>query len=255
MSFDVILTRRMEAFSVATEANDYLELTAKMTAIPATILKILKVTPPTSLPPPIEGINFNSEHIVLVILDNFGLFEYTYYKPEFLIQACDALVLLDTQNPYTDSVLKQVFYVTEQFSGFHLPSALIENGKSVAMVGRQEELNTIAHNEYSIPSTDDMNVYINAVKALNRHDFLSLHFIDFEKLYQQYAFQPPAETLKQLIRRTDKWLKVLFMQAKPGSVFIILSSHGKHQIDLQIKGKAAQWRLASLPIAIFSKKP
>lgn len=236
-------------------ANDYLELNANMTAIPATILKILNVDPPTSLPPPIEGINFNSEHIVLVIIDNFGLFEYTYYKPEFLIQACDALTLLETPNPYTEAVLRQVFYGDDQNKGFHLPSFLLKNGKSVALVGRQDELNIISDGEYSIPSTDDMNVNINAIKALNRHNFLSLHFIDFEKLYQQYAFQPPAETLKQLIRRTDKWLKVLWMQGLPGSVFIVLSSHGKHQIDLQIKGKAAQWRLASLPIAIFSKKP
>ncbi len=245
----------MEAFTLVAESNDYLELTAEMTAIPATILKLLKVKVPASLTPPIGDISLNVDRVVLVMLDNFGLFEYTYYKPEFLIQACDALVLLETPNPYTEGVLQQIFYGNDQDRKFHLPSFLLKNEKSVAMVGRQDDLNLIAHNEYSIPSTDDMNVYINTVKALNRYDFLSLHFVDFEKLYQKYAFQPPAETLKQLIRRTDKWLKVLYLQSKPGTVFIMLSSHGKHQIDLQIKGKAAQWRLASLPIAIFAKKP
>ncbi|MFX1520691.1 MAG: hypothetical protein ACFFCD_12310 [Promethearchaeota archaeon] len=240
---------------MAAESNDYLELTAKMTSLPATILKILKVNVPAALPPPINNISLNVDRVVLIVLDNFGLFEYTYYKPEFLIQACDILVMFDTPNPYTEGVLRQVFYGDEQKREFHLPSFLLENGKSVAMIGRQDELHMIAHNEYSIPSTDDMNSYIQTVKALNRYDFLSLHFVDFEKLYQQYAFQPPAETLKQLIRRTDKWLKVLYLQSKAATAFIILSSHGKHQIDLQIKGKAAQWRLASLPIAIFSKKP
>lgn len=245
----------MEAFSLAAESDDYLELTANMTAIPATILKLLKVNVPASLTSPINDINFNVDRIVFIMLDNFGLFEYTYYKPEFLIQACDALVLLDTPNPYTEGILRQIFYGTDQDQEFHLPGFLLANGKSVALLGRQDDLNIIAKNAHSVPCTDDMNVYINAVKALNRYDFLSLHFVDFEKLYQQYAFQPPAETLKQLIRRTDKWLKVLYLQSKSGTVFIILSSHGKHQIDLQIKGKAAQWRLASLPIAIFSKKP
>lgn len=244
----------MEAFSLATEDNNYLELTAKMTAMPATILKLLKVKVPAFLTPPIDDLTLNVDRVVLIMLDNFGLFEYTYYKPEFLIQACDALALLDTSNPYTEGVLRQIFYGNDQDKGFHLPSFLSTNGKSVALLGRQDDLNIMAKNAHSIPCTDDMNVYINAVKSLNRYDFLSLHFVDFEKLYQQYAFQPPAETLKQLIRRTDKWLKVLYLQSKSGTVFIVLSSHGKHQIDLQIKGKAAQWRLASLPIAIFSKK-
>ncbi len=167
----------MEALSLAAESEDYLELTAKMTAMPATIIKLLNVNVPAALTPPIDGISFKVDRIVLVMLDNFGLFEYTYYKPEFLIQACDALTLLETPNPYTEAVLRQVFYGDEQNKGFHLPSFLLKNGKSVAMVGRPDELNMIAAGEYSIPSTDDMNSYIQAVKALNRNDFLSLHFV------------------------------------------------------------------------------
>lgn len=245
----------MEALSLATESKDYLELTAKMTAIPATVLRLLKVKLPASIPPPIDGLTFDVDRVLLVMLDNFGLFEYTYYKPEFMIQAFDALVLLETQNPYTMSVLFQVFYGAEQDRGFHLPSFLSANGKTVRLVGRQDDLNVMARHSQSLPCTKDMDVYINAVKSLNRCDFLWLHFVDFETLYRQYAFQPPAETLKQLIRRTDKWLKMLYLQSKSRTAFIILGSHGRHQIDLQIKGRAAQWRLASLPIAIFSKKP
>ena len=63
-------------------SNDELPtFTGTSEQIPSTILKLLGLSPPDDIPPPIEGISIDSvDQVVLVILDNFGLFEITMYN-------------------------------------------------------------------------------------------------------------------------------------------------------------------------------
>ena len=72
--------------------------------LPATISDILGVAPPPYIPESLTQISepfkeVGVDRIVLVVLDNFGLFETTYYKPQNMISNSNALVLLSTKNP------------------------------------------------------------------------------------------------------------------------------------------------------------
>ena len=78
-------------------------LEGSLTSVPATILKLLNITPPTNIPQPIQPVvdlfaNKGVDRIIINVLDSFGLFEITYYKPQFLISKANALVLLDRKS-------------------------------------------------------------------------------------------------------------------------------------------------------------
>ena len=52
--------------------------TGMMEQVPATIIRLFGIEVPTNIPSPIEGLSMEPiERVVLVILDNFGLFEIT----------------------------------------------------------------------------------------------------------------------------------------------------------------------------------
>ena len=84
-----------------------------LSQLPATFMSILGAQPTGQIPEAVpELIKRYSgvERIIINLIDNFGLFEITYYKPEFIISNSDALVLLSTKNPYTLGVLHQIMY-------------------------------------------------------------------------------------------------------------------------------------------------
>ena len=88
-------------------------LEGNLAGLPATILQLLNTPVPNHLPPPITPIvnlfkqKGKIDRIIINMIDNFGLFEITYYKPQFLISTADALLLLSTQNPYTLGMFHQ----------------------------------------------------------------------------------------------------------------------------------------------------
>ncbi len=65
---------------------------------PSTILGFLNLEIPELLFPPNQELlaKFNAKAVVMVVIDNFGLFEAVVYKPEALIKNMEALVLLET---------------------------------------------------------------------------------------------------------------------------------------------------------------
>ena len=68
---------------------------------PATVLKLLGIEVPEGLFPPNKEIiqKFDPKAIVIIMIDNFGLFEAVVYKPEALIRNMEVLALLDTNDP------------------------------------------------------------------------------------------------------------------------------------------------------------
>ena len=77
--------------------------------MPATILKLLGIDPPLdTIPIPVNEIidqYQGVDRISINLIDNFGLFELTYHKPQFLISNSEVMLLLSTHNPYTLGVL------------------------------------------------------------------------------------------------------------------------------------------------------
>jgi phosphopentomutase len=226
-----------------------------MNQVPATLLNLLGIQPPSRIPPKIEGIpnTLRSNHLIFAIFDNFGLLECTYYQPKFLIGKSEAILMLETENPYTPNVLREVIHGNPD-ADFNLLTFMAEHGRKVTMIARPEDLEGVKGVE-TRPSDSDNRTYIETVKILNRTDFLWIHFIDFETLYKQYSFRPPKEITQKLISRTDKWLKVLHKQATPGTLMAVLGTHGREQVpEIEYEGKYADWKRANLPICILIKK-
>ncbi len=234
---------------------------ASLPQIPATVCTVLGVQAPGFLPTPIQEITSQFrgvDRVVFVLLDNFGLFEVTYYKPQFLIESCNALVLLGTKNPYTLGVLHQIMYggFDIEPNGFHLLRFLNQNGKTTAMVGRDKDLKRYDGGTNAIPKDSDMNTWIEAAKLTNRTNFSWFHFLDFENLYRQQAKlgRDPGDLIDKLLKRTDKWILSMHKQLRGNSLMIVLGDHGRFKMDLNYTDKIAQWRQASVPIAIVIKK-
>lgn len=235
--------------------SDLSAFQGRMNQVPATLLNLLGIQPPSRIPPKIEGIpnTLRSNHLIFAIFDNFGLLECTYYQPKFLIGKSEAILMLETENPYTPHVLQEVIHGNPD-ADFNLLTFVAEHGRKVTMIARPEDLEGVKGVE-TRPSDSDNRTYIETVKILNRTDFLWIHFIDFETLYKQYSFRPPKEITQKLISRTDKWLKVLHKQATPGTLMAVLGTHGREQVpEIEYEGKYADWKRASLPICILIKK-
>jgi hypothetical protein len=238
--------------------DDLPTFTGRAEQIPSSILRLFGLDPPNTIPSPIEGISIAPiEQVVLVILDNFGLFEITMYKPEFVIRESQYLLLFETSNPYTLYMLNALIFGGSENNNFHLIKFLQNNGKTVAMIGQESDLQRFSVSAEKIPTANDMNTWVQGSKMLNRVNFLSLHFLDFENLYKrsmQFQKSPPEDLISRLILRTSKWLTGMFKQLKKNSVMFILGTHGRTQIETSYTGKVAEWRKASLPIGVLMTK-
>lgn len=238
--------------------DDLPTFTGSADQIPATIIKMYGLEPPEGIAMPIEGLVMNPvERIVVAILDNFGLFEITTYKPEFVIRESQYLLLLETTQPYTVDILHSFIHGNPSSKDFHLMNFLQENGKTTTMIGQVDDLQAFAGPAEKVATSGDMTTWVQGSKFLNRADFLSLHFLDFENLYKrsiQFKRTPPENLISRLILRTSKWLTGMFKQLRKNSVMFILGTHGRTKIEMSYTGKFAEWRKASLPIGVLMTK-
>ena len=234
-----------------------------MNQLPATILRLLNVDPlPEILPGPIQQILDlypDIERISINLLDNFGLFEISYMKPEFMIANSEVMLLLSTRNPYTLGVLHQLIYGSfeRESNGFHLLKYLNDHGKKSCLVGRKKDLDRYDGGTKSVPKDSDMGTWVESAKTINNFELSWMHYLDFENLHKQQQRlkqRTPEDLIEKLINRTDKWILSNYKQLRKNSLMIIIGDHGRSKLDLEYSGKIAQWREASVPIAIFIKK-
>jgi hypothetical protein len=223
---------------------------------PSTVLKLLGMEVPEGLFPPNKELlqKFDPKAIVIIMIDNFGLFEAVVYKPEALIKNMEVLALLDTNDPYAMPLIRRL--LKGHRTDFHLIQHVKNYGKVTRVICREEDM---AHCEfdpaYTVKPRDDMATYIEATKHIFKSELLYLHFLDFESLYAQYGHRTPPKTLlEKIVRRTDNWIKVLLRQARVGTLFIVVGNHGRHPIPLDYEGKLAEWRKANAPIAMMFQK-
>ncbi|TFG33786.1 hypothetical protein EU527_06505 [Candidatus Thorarchaeota archaeon] len=225
---------------------------------PSTILGFLGLTTPEGLLPPNQELlsKFNAKAVVMVVIDNFGLFEAVVYKPEALIKNMEALALIETEDPYAIPLIRTLLRGSQD--GFHLINHVQNSGKATKVICREQDMPDFGFDtKYSVNPRDDMATYIESTKHIFKSELLYLHFLDFESLYAQYGHRTPPKTLlEKIVRRTDNWIKVLLRQARDDTLFIVIGNHGRHPIPLDYDGKLAEWRKANAPIAImFQKRP
>ena len=234
-----------------------------MNQLPATILKLLDVNPPHNILPDtvqqIIELYQGIERISINLIDNFGLFEITYLKPQFMIANSEVMLLLSTKNPYTLGVLHQLIYGGFEINpnGFHLLKAINSAGKTSCFIGREKDLERYDGGTKSIPKDSDMSTWVESAKVINTHHLSWMHYLDFENLHKQQQRlrqRTPEDLIEKLINRTDKWILSNYKQLRKKSLMIIIGDHGRSKLDLEYSGKIAQWREASVPIAIFIKK-
>ena len=231
--------------------------------MPATILKLLGVDPPLDIIPiPVNDIvdqYQGVDRISINLIDNFGLFELTYHKPQFLISNSEVMLLLSTHNPFTLGVLHQLMFggFDVEPNGFHLLKYLNDNGKNSCFIGRQKDIERYDGGTHSLPKDSDMGTWVESAKTINNFSLSIMHYLDFENLHkQQQALKQrtPEELIEKLILRTDKWILSNYKQLRENSLMIILGDHGRIKLDLEYSGKIGQWREASVPIAILMRK-
>ena len=234
-----------------------------MTQLPATILKLLNIDPPVgTIPEPISEIleeYLGIERICINMIDNFGLFEITMYKPSWIITNSEIMALLSTKNPYTLGIFHQIIYGGFQIepNGFHLLRYIAQHDKKSSFIARKKDLERYDGGTNSIAKDSDMSTWVESAKAINTNDLAWMHYHDFENLYKQQQRlkqRTPEELIEKLILRTDKWILSNYKQLRKNSLMIIIGDHGRSKLDLQYSGKIAQWREASVPVAIFIRK-
>ncbi|MHA1441139.1 MAG: hypothetical protein ACTSPK_04635 [Candidatus Heimdallarchaeota archaeon] len=233
------------------------EITAEQ--IPSIVLKLLGVKRPFSLPS-IDDLDIptkNIDQVILVIIDNFSLYEVITYQPMFMIKNLEYLLLIDTETKsksLSGPMLESMFFSKESLT-FNLISALNDNQKQVKVHAREEDLHKITNDSnLAVTETSDVNIYVKGLKAVNRNDLLVLHFSDFDEMYARYSMNPPEEIASKIIRRTDKWLSLFWQQAIEGTALIVIGNDGKTPIEMNLEGRAAEWKRANLPIG-FIKFP
>ncbi|MFX1442545.1 MAG: hypothetical protein ACFFHV_03955 [Promethearchaeota archaeon] len=233
-----------------------------MAQLPATILQLLEITPPKHVPEavqPILDLYRGINRISLNMIDNFGLFEITYHKPQFMITNSEVMLLLSTKNPYTLGVFHQLMFggFDIEPNGFHLLRYLNNGGKKSCFIARKKDLERYDGGTLSIPKETDMATWVESAKAINNYDLSWMHYLDFENLHKQQQRlkqRTPENLIEKLINRTDKWILSNYKQLRQNSLMIILGDHGRSKLNLEYSGKIAQWREASVPIAIFIHK-
>ncbi|MFW9900137.1 MAG: hypothetical protein ACFFDY_02475 [Candidatus Thorarchaeota archaeon] len=236
---------------------------AYLNQLPATLLKLLNIDPPQGIiPEPVQQIldlYQGIERISIILIDNFGLFEITYLKPQFMITNSEVMLLLSTKNPYTLGVLHQLMFggFDIEPNGFHLLKAISNAGKTSCFIGRKKDLDRYDGGTKSIPKDSDMSTWVESAKAINTHDLSWMHYLDFENLHKQQQRlkqRTPEDLIEKLINRTDKWILGNYKQLRSNSLMIIIGDHGRVKMDMAYSGKIAQWREASVPIAILMRK-
>jgi len=234
-----------------------------LTQLPATIIELLGVVPPIqTIQEPVQSIvdHYQGiERISINLIDNFGLFELTYHKPQFIISNSETMLLLSTKNPYTLGVLHQLIFggFEVEPNGFHLLRYLNDNGKTSCLVGRKKDIERYNGGTFSIAKDSDMATWVESAKSINNYNLSWMHYLDFENLHKQQMVlkqRTPEDLIEKLIIRTDKWILSNYKQMRKNSLMIIIGDHGRVKLNLEYSGKIAEWRDASVPIAILIRK-
>jgi len=222
---------------------------------PSTILRLLGMEIPDGMPPASDELvkKFSPKAVVLIMIDNFGLFEAVVYKPEALIKNLEALALIETEDPYAVPLINALLHSGDNF---HLIDYVKDFGKIVHVVCREDDVQNFGFKPgQAVPTRDDMATYVESTKLIFKSDLLYIHFLDFESLYAQYGHRTPPNTLlEKIVRRTDNWIKVLLKQSRKDTLFIVIGNHGRHPVPLDYEGKLAEWRKANAPIAMMLQK-
>lgn len=236
--------------------EDLVTVEADLNQLTSTIINLLGLKKVDGLADHIEIFSESTRYdqIVMVLLDNFGLFECVYYKPKFIIANVKAIVLLNSNNPSTENIMATILNGGLAGTGFNLFNYLAENNLKTSFIGCSASMDFLDGSLTRIPAKDDAETYVKAIKLLNRVNFLLLHFLDFEKLYSAYKSHPPITIAQKLITRTDKWILTVYKQLKENSALIVVGAPGNQKIDMGYEEYYEKLRGASVPIAVFIEK-
>jgi len=229
--------------------------------LPATIIEIYGLTPPSTIPPSIYELSSIKQagirSIVFILIDNFDLFQVTLNKPETIIQNSEAMLLLNTRDGYTNNVLSKILTGGNSVD-FHLLRFLNLQKKSSYYIARKEEIEKFSGGTPSIQKNKDTEIWIEASKYINNIDFLFMHFDGLEILTNQNLTTDEKERavlLEKLIKRTDQWVNNIIQRARSNTLILIMGTKGIKQIEVEYPKEITKLESASVPcVFIINKK-
>jgi len=142
---------------------------------PSTILGFLGIEVPDGLQPPNQELmnKFNAKAVVMIVIDNFGLFEAVVYKPEALIKNMEALAVIETDDPYAIPLINTLLHGPHQ--DFHLINYVKSYGKVIRVICREQDMSTFGFGPgYTVNPRDDMATYIESTKHIFKSELLYL---------------------------------------------------------------------------------
>lgn len=235
---------------------------ASLEQFPATIIDIFNLSVPYNIPPPILEVSaqFKSHGInavILIVVDNLDLFQVTLNKPEAIIQNSDALVLLNTNNGYTQAVLNKLLFADSKDSGFHLIRHLNLNNKSSIYIAKPDEVEKFAGNTPNVVQKNDTDVWVEATKHINKFDFIFMHFDGFDVLTNQRITKDRKERaalLEKLMKRTDQWINNIVQRIKPKTLVMVMGTKGIKQIDIEYPEDVSKLESGTVPCVFMINK-
>jgi len=237
------------------------EILGNIAHIPSIVCQILNIPVPEELPTlKVPDRFLGAPQLVMIVLDNFGLFEITNFQPEFLIVLYDQLILLEASSGDAESVINAILTGKETGeSGIEFFHDVSRHGRSVHVIGREKNFSACNRQDVMFSPVDaDAKAYTQAIRSLNRINLILVEFSDLDLTYARYAdVHPPAEIVRKMLGRTSNWLKIIHKQAAKDTVFLVLGNQGTTQtksLSYGLEGRRADWRRANIPIGLLSLK-
>ncbi|MEX2720933.1 MAG: hypothetical protein Q6362_005880 [Candidatus Wukongarchaeota archaeon] len=226
-------------------------------SFPATIEQWLGADFPDFLPSPVylpESLSYRSNRVVIALVENLGLFELTFFRPQFLIKSFEILFMVDAERPFTMPLSQEIITGSREPTTFNLFTDLRRKERSSLLIGRDWFVRVFTGESESIAVNDDLQAFTEAHENINDFALSFVIFSDFEDLYATSG-RPPLDISREVVNRSSSWVSLLWEKSLAGTIFLVIGSLGKSGLDYGLMGRLAEWKESSIPIALVAQKP
>ena len=226
-------------------------------SFPGTIEQWLGAELPDFLQSPVylpESLRYSSNRVVIALIENFGLFELTFFRPQFLIKTFEILFMIDAERPFTMPLSQEIITGSKEPTIFNIFTDLRQKERSSLLIARDWFVRVFSGESESIMVNDDLQAFTETHENINNFALNFVVFSDFEDLYATSG-RPPLDVAREVVNRSSSWISLLWEKAIAGTIFLVIGSLGKSGLDYGLTGRLAEWKESSIPIALVAQKP
>jgi len=226
-------------------------------SFPGTIEQWLGAELPDFLQSPVylpESLRYSSNRVVIALIENFGLFELTFFRPQFLIKTFEILFMIDAERPFTMPLSQEIITGSKEPTIFNIFTDLRQKERSSLLIARDWFVRVFSGESESIMVNDDLQAFTETHENINNFALNFVVFSDFEDLYATSG-RPPLDVAREVVNRSSSWISLLWEKAIAGTIFLVIGSLGKSGLDYGLTGRLAGGKESSIPIALVAQKP